>query len=311
MKKRGRAFSARIRTFVKELVPRFIVRGVRNAQTTLRRTRLPDTRTVFSGAGTTPAYLGLSELETLQKKYSFLPEYGYDFRSLETRGMLRAKEVLRLTMASTATTFLELGCWDAMVSCCLQREGKQATAIDINDNGFSGQAEREGVRLLRMDAGHLQLPEGSFDCVFSYDAFEHFCDPEAVIQNALKVLKKQGHLFLSFGPLYWSPFGQHAYRTITVPYCQHLFPRSVLNEYASAKGLEPIEFGHVNGWSIIQYRNLWKKYASSLKSVRYSETLNLAHLDLIRTYPACFRSKTNYFDDVIVESITAVFEKVQ
>jgi len=37
---------------------------------------------------------------------------------------------------------------------------------------------------------------------------------------------------------------------------------------------------------------------------------NLAHLDLIRMYPSCLRNKTAQFDDLVVETVDAVFEKV-
>lgn len=299
-----------LRSLAKELTPRVVVQGVQGTLTSFQRIKLPSTRTAFDHAGTLPDYLGMSDLELLQKKYPLLPDYGYDLRSLDKRGMSRAREILRLPGASTATPYLELGCWDGMVSCHLQRLGKRTTAIDIQDEGFDTRARRGGVTLLKMDAADLQFPNESFDCVFSYDAFEHFPNPEGVLQNARRVLKTGGHLFLTFGPLYMSPFGQHAYRTITVPYCQFLFPSSLLQEFATARALEPVNFEFVNGWSCKHYRRLWEEYSSSLGMVRYSETLNLEHLDLIKAYPTCFKNKTDWFDNLIVESITAVFKKI-
>ncbi len=298
------------RAYAKNLTPRILVSGMRSAQTLLQQRKLPGTRTVFNQAKISPNYLGKEELELLQNRYPFLPEYGYDSQSTERRGVLRAKEVLRLPKSAATKSYLELGCWDGMVSRHLQRQGKQTTAIDKRSEGFDDRARREGVKLIQMDAEDLHFAEESFDCVFSYDSFEHFSHPDAVLRNASMVLKKGGYLYLSFGPLSMSPFGQHAYRSITIPYCHLLFPMPVLNEFAVAKGLEPIEFGHVNGWPLTRYRILWGEHSSSLRSVRYTETLNLAHLDLIRTYPSCFRSKTECFEDLIVESITAVFEKV-
>ena len=300
-----------VRSFVKEITPGFLISGVRAVQTALQRTKLRGTRSVFREAPSTPNYLGMNELQHLQTKYPLLPEYGYDPRSIERRGFQRAKEILRLPGASSPKSYLELGCWDGMVSYFLQREGRQTTAIDIRSEGLDDRARREGVRFLQMDAEDLQFAEESFDCVFSYDAFEHFSHPDLVFRNALRVLKQHGHLFLNFGPLYMSPFGQHAYRTITVPYCQFLFPTSLLHDFAVAKGLEPIDPNHVNGWPATKYRKLWEEHSSSFKSIRYTESLNLAHLDLIKSYPACFRSKTDSFDDLIVETMTTVFEKVQ
>lgn len=164
--------------------------------------------------------------------------------------------------------------------------------------------------MIETDAEHLQFEKGSFDCVFSYDTLEHVLHPDAVMRNALRALKKGGLLFLSFGPLYLSPFGQHAYRSITVPYCHLLFPGPMLNELATSRGLKTIDFHSVNGWPVTKYRKLLGEYSSSLRRIQYSENLNLEHLDLVRAYPSCFRSKTESFDDLIVESIEGVFEKV-
>jgi ubiquinone/menaquinone biosynthesis C-methylase UbiE len=299
-----------LRSIVKDFTPSLVIRGIRNAQTFLQKRKLPGTEAIFSRANSSPGYLGKRELESFQDQYPFLPDYGYDLRSTERRGGSRAKDILRLPAASTARSYLELGCWDGMVSCFLQRQGKQTTAIDVRSEGFDERVRREGVKMIQMDAQDLQFPDETFDCVFSYDTFEHVPHPDAMLRNAFKVLKKGGNLFLSFGPLYMSPFGQHAYRSITVPYCHLLFPGPVLNDFAVAKGRIPIDFEHVNGWPVARYRELWEAHASTLRSVRYNETLNLAHLDLIRSYPSCFRSKTESFDDLIVESITAVFEKV-
>lgn len=246
----------------------------------------------------------------LQQRYPALPEYGYDITDLERRGHARAKEILNLPGTSTAKTFLEIGCWDGMVSHALQLKGKHTTAVDNRTEGFDQRASNAGVRLLQQDATHLQFEDGSFDFVFSYDTFEHVAQPERILQEAARVTKKRGHVFLQFGPLYCSPFGQHAYRSITVPYCHILFSRETLQEFVNKQGLEPIEFSMVNEWSLDQYRGLWEKYAHQLRKVEYKEIRDLAHLNLIREYPSCFRNKSTLLDNFLVTSIHVVFQKL-
>ena len=179
-----------------------------------------------------------------------------------------------------------------MVSCCLCRKGKKATAIDNRDAGFDKRASREGVNILQMDATDLQFEDESFDFVFSYDAFEHFTSPESVLRESIRVVRQGGYIYLEFGPLYYSPFGEHAYRSITVLYCHFLFPKNLLSDFVAQKGLNPIDFSQVNGWSLESYRNTWSKYSHVLKRVRYYERRNLSHLRLISTYPSCFKSKS-------------------
>jgi len=299
----------RMRSLLKRVIPRRVVRGVRLLMNILRTPEKLRTHRIFAAAPESPPYLDVNELERLQKKYPPLPEYGYDAHTVEVRGIERSAQILRLPGAKDAHSFLELGCLDGMVSCCLQRQGKKATAIDNREEGFDERALREGVTLLKMNAADLQFEDESFDFVFSYDSFEHFSSPEDVLLEAIRVVKEGGHIYLEFGPLYYSPFGEHAYRSITVPYCQFLFPKNVINDFATEKGLDPIDFSHVNGWSLESYRELWGKYAHLLTRVRYDESHNLFHLNLIRAYSSCFKSKSNYFENFIVDNIRVLFRK--
>ena len=300
-----------IKRIIKTAFPRVVIQKLRILLSWLSsRLQILKTRRIFERAPDTPTYLQSEMLGALQQRYPFLLDYEYDQKSLEDRGVDRAKKILRLPGATQATRFLELACWDGMVSCVLQRTGKDTTAIDNRSEGFDERAFREGVRLLQMNGAELKFEDESFDFVFSYDAFEHFAEPEHVLREAIRVVRKGGHIYLVFGPLYMSPFGQHAYRSITVPYCQFLFPKTVINHFANQKGLEPIDFNEVNGWSLEHFRGLWDRYSHVLKRVKYCETYDLSHLDLIRQYPSCFRSKTQLFENLIVSEIEVLFQKM-
>jgi ubiquinone/menaquinone biosynthesis C-methylase UbiE len=197
-----------------------------------------------------------------------------------------------------------------MVSCILCRKGKNATAVDNRVEGFDERALREGVTLLQMDTADMRFENESFDFVFSYDAFEHFAYPERVLQESIRVVRKGGYIYLQSGPLYMSPYGERAYGSIIVPYCQFLFPKNLINEFANQKGLKPIDFDDVNGWSVEDYRKLWRKYSHVPNTVRYHETVDLSHLALLRRYPSCFKSKSEYFENFIVSSIEVLFQKL-
>ena len=268
------------------------------------------TRLIVGGAKSAPAYLPMSDLEALQVRYSPPPEYRYDPSALEARGEQRVAQMMRLPGAAGARSFLELGCGDGMVSCCLVRHGKDVTAIDSRGNGFDERAVAEGVKLLEMDAEHLAFPDETFDYVFSYDSFEHFGSPEKVLREAIRVVKKNGFVFLWFGPLFYSAYGQHIYRTITVPYSQCLFEQSLMSEFIAKRDIAPFDFSQMNGWGVTRFRALWKKYAKTLKPVRYDEKLDISQLALIRAYPSCFKDKSSHFEDFTVASISALFTKV-
>jgi SAM-dependent methyltransferase len=286
------------------------VDAVRDAARNLPRAReVEPTRRAFLAAPKEPAYLGADALAEMQACYREPPAYGYDPRATEERGRIRAREILALPGARAAGDFLELGCWDGMVSAGLARAGKRASGIDRRSEGFDARAGAAGARLAAMDAAGLTFADRSFDFVFSYDAFEHFADPEQVLREIIRVLRPGGRLYLDFGPIYLSPFGEHAYRSIHVPYCQCLFARETLDAFTTAHGLPPIEYDHVNRWTIGRFRDLFARHAASLARVRWHESLDLSHLALIRRHPSCFRSKSDQFEDFVVAHVNALFRK--
>lgn len=302
-----------LKSIIKKIVPKFVLYKLLTIFSMLKAI---EAKKIFERAPETPVLLGWDILESLQQKYPFPPEYGYDPQSLEQRGKLLAREILNLIQTKTKkpkniNTILELGCWDGMGSLFLQREGKKTTSIDIRSEGFDERAMRGGVTLLQMDAAHLQFEDESFDFVFSYGTFEHFPEPELVLKEAIRVVKRGGYIYLKFGPLYMSPSGLHAYRSITVPYCQFLFPKELLRDFAKAKGLMPINFAQVNEWSLEDFRKLWNRYSRRLKKIIYYENPKVSHLDLIMKYPSCFKSKTKYFNNLIVQSIEVLFNKIK
>lgn len=299
----------KIKSFIKILFPGILINKILQLRTCIQKINIPKTKKIFENAGKSPEYLRMNDLEILQKQYPSPPYYGYDEKSLLLRGKSRAKQILRLPGVKKCESFLELGCWDGMVSYVINSYGKNATAIDIKSEGFDERAVNKGVKLIQMDAADMKFENESFDFIFSYDTFEHFSDPEKVLKEVIRILKKGGYLYLLFEPLYMSPFGEHAYRSITVPYCQFLFDKKIINDFTQNHNLEQIDFNHVNGWPLEQYRNLWKKYESSLEIIKYSEKYDLRYLNLIREYPSCFKSKTDYFDNLIVSSIEILFKK--
>lgn len=296
-----------IRKLVKKYFSKRIINIFRN---NLNIIKLKSTRKLFNNSDTVPGFLEKNDLGVLQKKYSLPPGYGYDKNSLEVRGIKRTNEIFKLQGAKKSHYFLEIGCWDGMVSGILCRNGKDVTAIDKLSEGLDERAINEGIKFFQMDASDLQFEDESFDFVFSYDSFEHFSNPEKVLTEAIRVVKKGGYIFLSFGPLYYSPLGEHAYRSITVPYCQILFPKDMLNNFAEQNGLPRIDFNHVNRWSFDDYESLWTKYNKNLKILKYDKFYNLEYLDLIKKYPSCFKDKSLNFDNFIVSSIDILFKKI-
>lgn len=266
------------------------------------------TRLKLSANRRGPAMLGYDELELLQAKYPIKDGYKYDDESTLNRGRERTAKLLELPGAAEAQTFLEVGCGDGMVTAMLHEAGKLSTGIDLQGDNFDPRAVDSGASLLAMDAEKIDFEDESFDYIVSYNAFEHFPHPDKVFEEMIRVLKSGGHIHLQFGPLYNSAFGEHAYRVITVPYCQFLFSLDTMNEHAARQGRSSIDPDHVNQWSLEDYRALWKSKEGALRTLMYNEKLNLSHLDILRKYPSCFKSKVPSFENYLVSHISAVFK---
>lgn len=294
-----------LRARAKALAKRALPKPVFHRLNTLRKQwPLAGARLAFARAGRTPAFLPAKMLPELAAKYPPLNTYRYDPEAKARRGRERAAEIRRL--APHANDFLELGCYDGMVSAHLAEHGA-ATGVDLFDGAFDTRASK--ARLLKMDAGRLAFDDASFDVVFSYDTMEHFADAGAVLDEALRVLRPGGVLYLIFGPLYASPRGLHAYRTVTVPYCHLLFDRETLDAYVADIDAKPIAWDAVNGMSVTDFRRLWGRVGARAERTLYEERVDISALDLVRRYPTCMKAATEAFDDLVVSSIEIAFRR--
>jgi SAM-dependent methyltransferase len=298
-----------LRQLTKQIVPKPLLI---EAWARYCRFRSRHARRIFEDAPATPSWLGWTELDALQHAYPLDPmTYRYDAESLKTRGRERARTMLNYVKSETGRLcdFLDLGMWDGMTCLALQEAGKSTVGVDIRVEGLDERARAGGSAFAGMDAARLGFRNESFDFVFSFNSFEHFPNPEAVLQEALRVLRPGGYLYLDFGPLWLSPKGAHQFQNISVPYVECLFTKELLTDYATANDIRLMGFFWMNEWPLSRYRRLWEQYAGQLDRMVYYETYNADHVNLTKRYPTCFKNKTQTFDDLIVSNIEVLFRK--
>jgi len=268
----------------------------------------PRAKRRFARAQDAPEWLSPAALEELHARYEVRLGYGYDPDTLERRGRERAQQIAGLVGDTPqAREFLELGCADGMTGAALSEQGRRVSGVDMDDS-LDQRAVRAGVDFVEADAARLPLQDESFDVVYSYNTFEHVAQPDAALSEATRVLRPGGRLYLDFGPLYFSPFGLHAYDVISVPYCQLLFAPETLTDFLDRHGHPPLS-DYVNGWSIERWRTLWRTYENRLDRLDYMEQRDLTGLGLISSYPSCFRGKTESFENLMVSHLRALFSK--
>jgi SAM-dependent methyltransferase len=256
-------------------------------------------RRAFQAAGPGGEFLSPDALPRMQARYPLAIRYAFNEAAFLERGKERAKEVGQF-FSVRGKRILELAAHDGMVCAVLAEAGARATASALDLRHIDPRVARSGADAAIADAGDLPFAAGTYDLVFSYNAFEHFADPEAVLAEALRVTKPGGIVYFNFGPLYASSFGLHAMHAITVPFCQFLWPQQVLDEYVISHGLRRIEYESLNRWTVRQFRDLWNRWQPSGQTVIYRETPSVHGIGIIEEHPACFRGKVAGFENLIV-----------
>lgn len=252
--------------------------------------------------------------DRLQAEFTGVPEYGYDPLNTWRRGAHRAAGLLGLSarMSDPGAKVLEAGCGDGMTAYLLGSFGHEVTLADTED-------WRDGrARTLPFLGGDLAahaglVREGHFDLVCSYNSFEHFSNPTAVLRQLVSACRPGGLLYLEFGPLYCGPWGLHAYRTLRMPYPQFLFSPEFTDRKLQELGIEDLgrkrtSLQPVNRWRVGQFRDLWNGSGCQLLGcdVAWADT---SHLQMIEEFPGAFRGRELTLEDLLAQSLTVLLRK--
>jgi ubiquinone/menaquinone biosynthesis C-methylase UbiE len=233
-------------------------------------------------------------------------QYRYDDYSLFERASQRALKLLQLNgMADAGKQVLDIGAGDGVLGAMLQNYGHRVVLADMED--WRSRVGRT-VDFCQADISTgLPFEDESFDLVVSYNSFEHFPDPQKALSEAVRVTKPNGQLFFEFGPLFCSPWGLHAYRSLYMPYPQFLFSEPFITEKLAKFGIRDLgkkrtELQFMNRWKWTEFNDLWKL---SNCTVRLSDGyIDQGHLNLVVSYPEAFRGRGMTTDDITRSSLT-------
>jgi SAM-dependent methyltransferase len=142
---------------------------------------------------------------------------------------------------------LDLGCGHGALSILMAQQGAaKVVGIDLNEHfiDFAGRntlhryPEFENVVSFRtIDIAELR---DEYDVVVSKDSFEHIDDLEHVLDVIFRLLAPGGVLASGFGPLYYSPFGDHGRFHLGLPWLHAILPEAVLTAMATRRERKPI-----------------------------------------------------------------------
>jgi len=208
-----------------------------------------------------PTYpLGLLEAE-----YPDLPE------------LLRGKHVLDFGCG--------FGYQTAVLAKSLKYQCASAQGLEINPSYFiAAQRLHPGVTFID------RLPGEKYDVVISQDSMEHFYDPEARLRDMMSALRPGGHMLITFGPPWFSPWGSHMHFFCRMPWVNILFREKTVMTVRSryrqdgARRYEDVESG-LNKMSVRKFERIVRACHLEVVQQRYGafKRLNfLTRIPLIR-----------------------------
>lgn len=132
---------------------------------------------------------------------------------------------------------LDMGCGAAgkslyYVSC----GAKKVTGVDLvshYEQEAYALAEHLGLRdrfeFVRASAYELPFSDHSFDTIIMNDFMEHVDHPEKALEEALRLIKEDGRIYINFPP-YYHPTGAHLSDAIYIPWVHIFFSEKTLIE---------------------------------------------------------------------------------
>lgn len=127
---------------------------------------------------------------------------------------------------------LDFGCGEGENSLELGRKGcAKVIGLDIQQKYLEKarrRAEAEGLSGRCVFAESWSEP---VDVIVSTDAFEHFAEPERILQLMKRLLKEDGYMLVEFGPTWYHPYGGHLFSVF--PWAHLVFTEAALIRWRS------------------------------------------------------------------------------
>jgi len=138
-----------------------------------------------------------------------------------------------------------------------------------------------------------KIEDNAFDIIISKDVFEHVIGLREIIPKLVTKLKPGGRMILGWGPLWYSPFGDHGLSKkamgITLPWL-HLFLKEkklleTVNQERLKQGQKAVKSIHEFGMNMEPYQGYRELICSLGLKIEYFETNRTNRFPLINKIP--------------------------
>jgi ubiquinone/menaquinone biosynthesis C-methylase UbiE len=132
-------------------------------------------------------------------------------------------------------------------------------------NGYSFALNK--ISFNQTDATALLYRDSFFDLVISINAFEHIRDPGLALEEAVRVTKPGGHIFISLDPIWTADTGNHFFHRVSEPWAHLLYPDELFVARMLANGASEPET---------------MEYQTAMNRLRAADYQRIVDLSLIR-----------------------------
>jgi len=139
---------------------------------------------------------------------------------------------------------LEIGCGLGFVTRYAERAFDRAYGIDLSREMARRAAER-GHRVVIADGSRVPFLAETFDAVICYSVLHHFFDYRGVLEEAARVLKKGGYLYIDWDPNigFTTSASARLYRWISRGYVSLKRVLGLLDESEAEPSAQATDFG--------------------------------------------------------------------
>lgn len=190
----------------------------------------------------------------------------------------------RLERSLAGKTVIDFGCGDGQQAIAMARAAPDCRVIglDIQQKHLDRASRRATQAGLEDRCTFAMDTQERADLIVSFDAFEHFSDPLAILTVMSELLEPNGEVLVSFGPTWLHPYGGHLFSVF--PWAHLIFTESVLIQWRErfrqdgARCFSEVD-GGLNQMRIAEFERLVE--ASPL-AIDWLETVPIRGLSILR-----------------------------
>ncbi len=209
---------------------------------------------------------------------------------------------------------LEIGCGYGVLCVDAALSGARSVVrLDISSQRI--QVAREYVRekypqlkdIIKFEVMSLEdYPLSTFDCILSKNAFEHIIGLDKILTEMKNRLKPGGRIYVGFGPLYNSPFGDHGVAKMLIPW-GHLFVKeSIIIRKLNCKREIKIKSIYDLGLNKLYFSDYLRIFNEAGLSIIYFQT-NQSNNLILKVFSLI--SKISFLKEYFTQNIYCIFRK--